>query len=77
MMTEVRDRRSTRHRNEGGRVFDAGIIQHGLLLQRTINTTSAIEYFKNKGVDASVIQRVLSGDRRRDDVPTLADPHFG
>jgi hypothetical protein len=71
-MTEVRERRAARHRNEQGHTFDAGTIRRGLALQRTINTISAIEYFKNQGVDATVIQRVLSGDRRRDDMPALA-----
>jgi hypothetical protein len=72
MTTDVRERRAARHRSEQGHTFDAATIRHGLVLQRTINTISAIEYFKNQGVDASVIGRVLSGDRRRDDEPAPA-----
>jgi hypothetical protein len=74
MVDNARERRSERHRNEHGHTFDADIIRHGLFLQRTGSTISAIEYFKSKGVGSAVIGRVLSGSGcRREDALALAD----
>lgn len=73
MVSNTRERRSAQHRSDQGQTFNAGTIRHGLFLQHSLNTISAIEYFKSKGVDGSVIQRVLSGTRRQDDLPAFED----
>lgn len=65
MLTNKVDRRADVHRNILGETFDAGVVQQGLLLQQRVNTVSAIEYMKNRGIASSTIQRVLTGSLLR------------
>jgi hypothetical protein len=41
------------------------IVNHGIELQESSNTMSALEYLKSRDVDAQVIERVLLDPRRR------------
>lgn len=41
------------------------IVQHGISLQQSSNTMSAVEYLKSRDVAAHVIERVLLEPRRR------------
>lgn len=45
------------------------IIKAGLSVQHSSNTVSAIEYMKNRGIDAVTIQRVLAGFYLHRDAP--------
>jgi hypothetical protein len=65
MITSKVDRRSDMHRNSQGERFDEAVIREGIMLQLSLNTVSAIEFLKNRGVGAATIQRVLSGHQLR------------
>lgn len=67
MITSQVDRRADTYRNSQGEKFDAAVVREGLILQRQINTVSAIEFMKNRGVSSATIQRVLSGVQLRGD----------
>lgn len=41
------------------------IVNHGISVQESSNTMSAIEYLKSHDIDASVIERVLLEPHRR------------
>lgn len=41
------------------------IVQHGISMQESSNTMSAVEYLKSRDVAAHVIERVLLDPRRR------------
>jgi len=41
------------------------IVQHGISMQQSSNTMSAVEYLKSRDVAAHVIERVLLEPRRR------------
>lgn len=41
------------------------IVQHGISMQQTSNTMSAVEYLKSRDVAPHVIERVLLEPRRR------------
>ena len=45
------------------------VIKAGLSVQHSSNTVSAIEYLKNRGIDAVTIQRVLAGFYLRRNAP--------
>jgi hypothetical protein len=63
------ERRSASRLGHRGCRFDAATVRDGLAIQRHTNTRSAAEYLKAKGVDPSVIVRVLSSHSlRHDDV---------
>jgi hypothetical protein len=73
MITSTIDRRADMHRNSKGEKFDAAVIQEGVMLQMRVNTVSAVEFLKNRGVGAATIQRVLSGTQlRADDKQAMA-----
>lgn len=69
------DRRADMYRNSQGETSDAAVVTEGMLLQRQINTITAIEYMKNRGIDSATIQRVLSGFAMRDDDKTALARH--
>ena len=71
------DRRADIYQNSQGEKFDAAVVTEGMLLQRQINTVTAIEYMKNRGIDSAIIQRVLSGFMMRDDDKTALARHAG
>jgi hypothetical protein len=48
-----------------GREYNADVVRRGLLVQRDMGTTSAIEFLKANAVEATIIQRVLSGNAMR------------
>lgn len=41
------------------------IVDHGILMQQSSNTMSAVEYLKSRDIDPRVIERVLLGPRHR------------
>jgi hypothetical protein len=41
------------------------IVQHGISMQQSSNTMSAVEYLKSRDVASHVIERVLLDPRRR------------
>ncbi|MFC5511671.1 hypothetical protein ACFPOU_11110 [Massilia jejuensis] len=59
------ERRSLSHTGTSGAEYDACIVEWGLKLQQSASTVSAVEYMKNRGVDAAVIVRVLTSCGRR------------
>jgi len=71
------DRRTDIYQNSQGEKFDAAVVTEGILLQRQINTVTAIEYMKNRGVDSATIQRVLSGFSMRTDDKSVLARHAG
>lgn len=74
MITSKVDRRADMHRNSQGEKFDEAVIREGVMLQLSLNTVSAIEYLKNRGVGSATIQRVLSGHHlRQDDKRAIAE----
>lgn len=60
------ERRFSSHTGAGGAQYDACIVERALKVQRSASTVSAVEYLKNRGVDAAVICRVLTSCGRRD-----------
>lgn len=74
MLTSRAERRADTHRNGNGEKFDEAVIREGVLLQHALNTVTAIEFLKNRGVSAATIQRVLSGQQvRQDDKRAIAE----
>jgi hypothetical protein len=67
MMNSKLDRRADMFTNSQGEKFDAAVVTEGMLLQREINTVTAIEYMKNRGISSAIIQRVLGGAATRGD----------
>jgi hypothetical protein len=61
------NRRTALYKNTQGETFDAAVVRQGMLLKLQVNTVSAIEYMKNRGISSATIQRVLSGFQMRDD----------
>ena len=61
------ERRSDVYRNNDGEKFNAAVVREGVVLQLKVNTVSAIEYMKNRGIAGATIQRVLSGHQLRSD----------
>lgn len=67
MMTSTIDRRAA------GPVADAAssesdttrVVQQGLLIQACLGTIGAVEFLKSRNIDATVIQRVLTGGQIR------------
>lgn len=59
------ERRSPSHTGTSGAEYDACIVERALKVQRSASTVSAVEYLKNRGVDAAVICRVLTSSGRR------------
>lgn len=60
---------TSKHADQMSGAFDAAVIEEGILLQSKTNTVSAIEFLKNRGIDAATIQCVLSGFYLHRDVP--------
>jgi len=54
---------------DGASAAVEAIIKAGLSVQHSSNTVSAIEYLKNRGIDAITIQRVLAGFYLHQDAP--------
>ncbi|WP_332878635.1 hypothetical protein [Massilia sp. S19_KUP03_FR1] len=67
MHTSRVNRRTNLYKNTQGETFDAAVVRQGMLLKLQVNTVSAIEYMKNRGISPAIIQRVLSGLQMRDD----------
>ena len=67
MHTSRVNRRTNLYKNTQGETFDAMVVRQGMLLKLQVNTVSAIEYMKNRGISPAIIQRVLSGFQMRDD----------
>jgi hypothetical protein len=40
--------------------YNVAVLREGVVMQAMVNTVSAIEYMKNRGVGGATIQRVLS-----------------
>lgn len=55
------DKQADAYENILGGKIDLAILRKGIEMQSRSNTVSAIEYLRNRGVDAATIQRVLSG----------------
>ena len=66
MNATLNERRSASHIGGTGVRYDACTIAQALEVQKTSNIPSAVEYLKARGVDGTVIRRVLSGDAVRD-----------
>lgn len=60
------ERRADMFKNSLGERFNAAVVMQGMLLQREVNTVTAIEYMQNRGISGAIIQRVLAGADRRD-----------
>lgn len=75
MMNSKVDRRDDMYKNSLGEKFDAAVVTEGMLLQREINTVTAIEYMKNRGISSAIIQRVLGGCAIRDDDKSALASH--
>ena len=60
------ERRFALHASPRGASYDAQTVERALKVQRSANTTSAVEFLKACGVEGSVIYRVLSNGGRRD-----------
>jgi predicted transcriptional regulator len=74
MLMNKMERRANTHCNSNGEKFDEAVIREGVLLQRALNTVTAIEFLKNRGVSAATIQRVLSGQHlRQEDRSAIAE----
>ena len=67
MMKSQVDRRGDVFQNSLGEKFDAAVVNEGMRLQAKVNTVTAIEYMKNRGGPAAIIQRVLSGAAMREE----------
>jgi hypothetical protein len=65
MHTTGTERRSNTDAATPTREYDAQVVRRGLLVQRDMGTISAIEFLKAGGVEAAIIQRVLSGNAMR------------
>jgi len=61
------ERRACARPNQLDAGCTAAIVRRGLLMQRDTGTVSALEYLKANAVASPVIQRVLSGQARRED----------
>ncbi|MGJ9418024.1 hypothetical protein ACHAC9_09695 [Massilia sp. CMS3.1] len=66
MNATLNERRSPSHIGRAGVSYDACTIAQALTVQKTSNLLSAVEYLQARGVDGTVIRRVLSGDAVRD-----------
>lgn len=67
MIVSKVDRRAETYQNQRGEKFDEAVVREGIVLQQQINTVTAIEYMKNRGIASATIQRVLSGVQLRSD----------
>jgi hypothetical protein len=67
MMNSQAERRADLFQNSLGEKFDAAVVTEGMRLQAQVNTVTAIEYMKNRGMSGAIIQRVLSGVAMRDE----------
>ena len=65
MNTVSNERRFPRHAGARGASYDAQTIECALKVQRSANTSSAVEFLKARGVAGSVICRILSKGGRR------------
>lgn len=77
MDIEHLERRSPTTPGQYGLRFDASTVHDGLCIQRQVNTASAAEYLKAKGVSPSVIVRVLSSDTLRSEDREQLDQNAG
>lgn len=59
------ERRFSSHTGAGGARYDACVVERALKVQQSSSTVSAVEYLKSRGVDATVICRVLTSCGRR------------
>jgi hypothetical protein len=65
MNTQQAERRSSVNVEQHNRQYSADVVRRGLLVQRDLGTISAIEFLKAQGVEAAIVQRVLSGNAMR------------
>jgi hypothetical protein len=67
MINSQVERRADVFQNSLGEKFDAAVVTEGMRLQAKVNTVTAIEYMKNRGISAAIIQRVLTGVATREE----------